>query len=71
MTEQEIVTYVDTYINSINSLARSLNWCYFLAGIMFTISLYILITFIFDLVKDLIKDKKKQEKKSKKEEVEK
>lgn len=71
MTEQEIVTIIDTYINSVNSLAQGLSWCYFLTGILFSIIIYEVITFISDSVKKSGKDKKKQDKKSKKEEVEK
>lgn len=68
MTEQEIVTYVETYINNVTSLAQSLCWCYFLAGILFSVCFYEFLDLLF---KKLGKDKKKQDKKSKKEEVEK
>lgn len=72
MTEQEIATYAETYINNVTSSAQSLCWCYFLAGIIFSVCFYELVTFIFDLVKDIIDYReKKQDKKSKKEEVEK
>ena len=74
MTEQEIATYVETYINSITSSAEGLCWCYFLAGILFCIIIFELLTFIRDSVctiidyckkkqdKKLGKDKKKKEK---------
>lgn len=68
MTEQEIVTYVEKYLNNVTSSAQSMCWCYFLAGIMFCIILLFLINFICDSVCKIIE---KQDKKSKKEEVEK
>lgn len=74
MTEQEIATYAETYINSVTSLARSVNWCYFIAGIVFGIIIYEVITFISNSVNKSGKDKKEKEKdkeKLKKEEVEK
>ena len=64
MTEQEIATYVETYINSITSSAEGLCWCYFLAGILFCIILFELLTFIRDSVCTIIDCcKKKQDKK--------
>lgn len=70
MTEQEIATYVETYINSITSSAEGLCWCYFLAGILFCIIIFELLTFIRDSLciiidyrnKKLGKDKKKKDK---------
>lgn len=62
MTEQEIVTIIDTYINSVNSLAQGLSWCYFLTGILFSIIIYEVIIFISDFVKKSGKDKKEKEK---------
>lgn len=68
MTEQEIATYVETYLNNVTSSAQSICWFYFLAGIMFCIVLLFLINFICDSVCKIIE---KQDKKLKKEEVEK
>lgn len=65
MTEQEIATYAETYINSVTSLARSVNWCYFIAGILFGITIYEVITFISNSVNKSGKDKTKQDKKKK------
>ena len=62
MTEQEIATYAETYINSVTSLARSVNWCYFIAGILFGIIIYEVITFISNSVNKSGKDKKEKEK---------
>ena len=68
MTEQEIATYVETYINNITSSAQSLCWCYFLAGILFCLCVLDLINFICDFVFKIIE---KHKQKLKKEEVEK
>ena len=66
MTEQEIATYAETYINSVTSLARSVNWCYFIAGIIFCICVLELINFICDSVcKNIEKHKQKSNKKNK------
>ena len=68
MTEQEIATYIETYLNNINSSAQSLCWCYFLAGILFCLCVIELVSFICDSVWKIIE---KHKQKSKKEEVEK
>lgn len=68
MTEQEIATYAETFINSVTSSAQSLCWCYFLAGILFCLCVLELTNFICDFVFKIIENHKQ---KSKKEEVEK
>ncbi len=68
MTEQEIATYAETYINNVTSSAQSFCWCYFLAGFIFCIFVLYLINFVCDSVCKII-EKHKQN--SKKEEVEK
>lgn len=65
MTEQEIATYIETYLNNINSSAQSLCWCYFLAGIIFCLCVIELISFICDSVCKIIEKHKQKSKKEK------
>lgn len=63
MTEQEIATYVETYINNITSSAQSLCWCYFLAGFGVCVAFFGLLDLLkdpFDNFINKIIEKKKQ-----------
>ena len=65
MTEQEIVSIIDTYINSVSSSAQCLSWCYFLSGILFCLIIDSFSDSVIKFIKKYKQKSKNQEDKNK------